>query len=168
MKGIQLDELSDEVRAQLGLANSQDEEIVAPRVEALGKVLRALKGLTNQQAISVLSQAQEHIMGKHVSVPGRPLTLQFIIQTVAIVFNQTVDDLKGRRRTTDLALARQVAMYVAGMNEKYTLTAIGDALGGRSPATISHGFQLVAEKIRFSATLRSKVSDIRIELSGGD
>lgn len=68
-------------------------------------------------------------------------------------------DLKQRKREVGIAEARQVAMYLLCMTSKYTLTYIGQQIGGRSPATVSHAFQKIAGKINNDPALKRKVDD---------
>jgi len=168
--GVPIDELDEFTRKKLGIELNLSDEMVAPRLDALGKVFRALKGLTNNNALWVLDQAWAQITGDKVvdsPLTKQPVTVNSVVNVVASVFNMTADDLKNRSRTEDIVLARQIAMYVLSVTNKYTLTTIGDALGGRSPATISHGFQRIAQRLSKNQTLRNKVEEIQLQISGG-
>ena len=83
-----------------------------------------------------------------------------ILDVVAGEFNLEVDDLLSRKRDRNTARARQVAMYILWLGDT-TLRAIGREIGGRSPATVSHGFQVIAEAIREDEELREKVNRIK-------
>jgi len=168
--GVSISELDELTRKKLGIELNLPDEMVAPRLDALGKVFRALRGMTNNNALWVLDQARSQIIGDRVvdsPLTKQPVTVNSVVNVVASVLNMTADDLKNRSRTPDVALARQVAMYVLSITDKYTLTTIGDALGGRSPATISHGFQRIAQRLPKNQTLRNKVEDIQLQISGG-
>lgn len=67
-----------------------------------------------------------------------------IVQMVAEEFGLTADDLTGRVRTAKIALARQVAMYFIRQKTGLTLADTGHLLGGRTPATVSWGYQRIA------------------------
>lgn len=169
--GIPITELDEFTRKKLGIEVNLPDEMVAPRLDVLGKVFRALKGLTNNNALWVLDQARAQITGEAAvgsPLTKQPVTVNFVVNVVAAVFNMTADDLKNRSRTVDIVLARQVAMYVLSITDKYTLATIGDALGGRSPATISHGFQRIAQRLPKNQTLRNKVEEIQLQISGGE
>ncbi|KKN60095.1 hypothetical protein LCGC14_0535640 [marine sediment metagenome] len=98
---------------------------------------------------------------------NQPVTMGLIIGTVAAVFVVDTSALIGRGRTAEVAQARQAAMYVMSMTDKYTLAAIGGSLGGRSPATVSHGFQVIAKSIKRQITLRNKIKEVQGILSRG-
>ena len=54
------------------------------------------------------------------------------------------EDITGRKRDAKTALARQMVMYYTYQNTDLRLQQIGDILGGRTPATVSYGYQKIA------------------------
>ncbi len=83
-----------------------------------------------------------------------------VFKVVAAAFDVAPAALTLRSREANTNEARQVAMYVICKTEEYSFTAIGKALGGRSPATVSHGFQRIAELLPHDKALESRVSRI--------
>ena len=75
-------------------------------------------------------------------------------------------DLKQRKRDKNVAEARQVAMYLLWKTDKYTLLVIGRAMGGRSPATVSHAFNTIATRISREPELQDRVTKIQRLLVG--
>ncbi|MFC1928416.1 chromosomal replication initiator protein DnaA [Chloroflexota bacterium] len=90
-----------------------------------------------------------------------PTTPSLIMEAVVNSFHLTPSDLKSRKRDEATALARQVAMYLIRQETNCSLGEIGQQLGGRSPATISHAYQKIASDINNSPSLRRKISDIQ-------
>lgn len=72
-------------------------------------------------------------------------TPEQVIEIVATHYGLTVADIKGRRRTADIAHARQVAMYLLREEHALTLPNIGALLGGRDHTTVRHGVGRVVE-----------------------
>ena len=91
----------------------------------------------------------------------RTLTPPQIIETVADFYNTTTDALIGPDRTKDLAMSRQVAMYLIREETDASLPAVGDALGGRDHTTIMYGYKKVADMIERDDSLRRQVIAIR-------
>ena len=89
-----------------------------------------------------------------------------IIKAVVEVFGLTVDDLKGRRRDANTALARQVAYYLIRQGADYSLAKVGQALGGRSPAAVSYGYQRVADAINKDRHLNELISKCQRRKAG--
>lgn len=85
------------------------------------------------------------------------------VQVVAMCCGLNEDDLTGRSRLAFINRARQVAMYLLIMDD-YRLREVGEALGGRTPATITHGFQRIAREIRKNKRLDLLVERIKEEL----
>ena len=93
-----------------------------------------------------------------------PPTPELIIEAVVNSFQLTPSDLRSRKRDETTALARQVAMYLIRQETDCSLAAIGQALGGRNPATISHAYQKIASTIISSPSIRRKVFNIQRSL----
>jgi len=99
--------------------------------------------------------------------PAAPVTPKLIMEAVVTNFQLTPSELRGRKRDEITALARQVAMYLIRQETDCSLSEIGQELGGRTPATVSHAYQKIAEDITNSPSLRRKVSKIQQELAAG-
>lgn len=89
------------------------------------------------------------------------LTLDQVIQSVAQFYNLDQDDLRGRRRTKLVALARQVAMYLSREETDASLAVIGAALGDRDHTTVLHGHDKIAHAMDQDDQLRRDVLAIK-------
>jgi len=91
----------------------------------------------------------------------RTLTPPQIISVVADFFNSTPEALIGPDRTKDLAMWRQVAMYLIREETDASLPAVGEALGGRDHTTIMYGYKKIADMIERDDGLRRQVIALR-------
>ncbi len=123
------------------------------RVVAYAKLMRVI--LTPE----IAAKALEDISSKKPG--GNSVTPDLILETVADIFQLSLQDLKGRKRDSEVALARQVAMYLIRQETDYSLDKIGGELGGRSPATVSHAYTKIAEEISSNPYLKRKIHDIQ-------
>ena len=89
-----------------------------------------------------------------------------IIDAVADVFGLSRDELVGRSRSHDIALPRQVAMYLMREEVNASLPQIGEALGGRDHTTVMYACEKVADMIERDDRLRRQVLQIREHLYG--
>ena len=89
-----------------------------------------------------------------------------VIQKVAEAFGVAVDRILGRERTQEIALPRQVAMYLLREEANISLPQIGDALGGRDHTTVMYACQKVADMLERDDRLRRRVIDIREQIYG--
>ncbi len=96
----------------------------------------------------------------------KQLVPEEVIQTVADSFGLTKDRLLGRDRSRQVALPRQVAMYLLREEANISLPQIGAALGGRDHTTVMYGCDKVADLLERDHGLRRQVVDIREHLYG--
>jgi chromosomal replication initiator protein len=92
------------------------------------------------------------------------LTLDQILQAVARHYKVAEADLVGRSRRKEVALARQMAMYLAREETSASLSKIGLALGGRDHTTIMHGIDKIATQIEADDAMRRDAIAIRERL----
>jgi chromosomal replication initiator protein len=89
-----------------------------------------------------------------------------VIRKVADAYGTTVDRIIGRGRTQEIALPRQIAMYLLREEANISLPQIGDALGGRDHTTVMYACQKVADMLERDDHLRRQVIDIREQIYG--
>ncbi len=94
----------------------------------------------------------------------RTLSSSHIIETVARHYNLSLEILKGRDRSKDVALARQVAMYLIREETDASLPAIGEALGDRDHTTVMYGCEKVADMVERDDSIRRQLIAIRERL----
>jgi chromosomal replication initiator protein len=59
-----------------------------------------------------------------------------------------VNDLRGNRRTADVAYARQIAMYLSRELTEASLPGIGKSFGGRHHSTVIHAVNKVERQLK--------------------
>lgn len=89
-----------------------------------------------------------------------------VVRAVAGAFGVSVDRLMGRDRSREVALPRQVAMYLLRQEANVSLPQIGEALGGRDHTTVMYACEKVADMIERDDRLRRQVIQIREQLFG--
>ncbi|MBN1965563.1 MAG: chromosomal replication initiator protein DnaA [Anaerolineae bacterium] len=96
--------------------------------------------------------------------PRKTQTVEAVLEVVADYHNLSVDDLTGPRRTKEVALARQEAMYLARETTEASLPQIGDAIGGRDHTTIMYGYNKIADGVETDEELRKEIRQLRMKL----
>jgi chromosomal replication initiator protein len=76
----------------------------------------------------------------------RPLTPETIMKAVSEHYGMKVNDLKAKKRTKDIALPRQVAMYISRELTDASLSEIGKTAGGKDHATVIYACKQVEGK----------------------
>jgi chromosomal replication initiator protein len=92
-------------------------------------------------------------------------SIKKIMSVVADYFKLTVDDLKGKRRTNQIANARQIAMYLCRILTDETYPRIGTEFGGRDHSTVIFAFEKISENIKSDAELEKQISDLKLKMS---
>jgi chromosomal replication initiator protein len=96
----------------------------------------------------------------------RELAPDQIVKLVAEAFGITVDQIMARDRTRQVALPRQIAMYLLREEARISLPQIGEVLGGRDHTTVMYACDKVSEMLEQDDRLRRQVVDIRDQLYG--
>lgn len=81
------------------------------------------------------------------------ITVDVIQRTVADYFNLSPNELKGKKRTRQVAFPRQIAMFIAREITEASMTDIGLEFGGRDHTTVMHACQRVESRMRTDPTL---------------
>ncbi len=76
----------------------------------------------------------------------RPVTVDAIQKMVCEFYNISLSDIKAKRRTKDIALPRQVAMYLAKQVTEASLNDIGKHFGGKDHATVIYACRQIEER----------------------
>jgi chromosomal replication initiator protein len=92
------------------------------------------------------------------------LTGEQVIEAVAERYGLQVEQLLGRTRARDVALPRQIAMYLIREETDTSLPKIGEMLGGRDHTTVLYGADKISERIETDGSLRRDVMAIRERL----
>ena len=138
--------------------------MVAERVDSN---IRELEGALNRLIMQARLANTSLSVGLAASIlnnlaPQRtPCTPVTVIRVVAEHFRLHPDDLTGRRRTKDIAAARQIAMYLLREENGLSLPAIGEQLGGRDHSTVRYGVEQVNIELERDEALRREIVTLR-------
>ena len=75
------------------------------------------------------------------------ITIEKIISHICKYYNLQNDDLIGKKRPKNIALPRQIAMYLSRRLTDASLPKIGSSFGGRDHTTVIHAYEKI-EKMR--------------------
>ncbi len=80
-----------------------------------------------------------------LSVSNGQITVENIQKTVADFYKIKVADMYSKRRPANIALPRQIAMYLAKELTQKSLPEIGDLFGGRDHTTVLHAVRKISD-----------------------
>jgi len=94
------------------------------------------------------------------------ISADLILETVAKYFNVRPSDIKGRRRTKQVVLPRQVAMYLVRKLTEHSLPEIGEICGGRDHTTVLHAYERIETDIKRNVKIKELVSKLTTQIQG--
>ena len=109
--------------------------------------------------LDVAIEAAQNIAGtKNVAAQ---LSEQKVINVVADYYNLAPNQLVGKVRTGQLALARHVAMYLIRINIDVPLNKIGNMFGGRDHTTVMNGISKVESMLKTDEALKAAIEELQ-------
>jgi len=87
-----------------------------------------------------------------------------VVDLVARSFNLTKERLISRDRSRNVALPRQIAMYLLRRESDISLPQIGKVLGGRDHSTVVYAIDKITELLESDDRLRKQVVQLRQKL----
>ena len=129
---------------------------------SLNKLI-ALHKLKNEEInIMLAAEALKDIVSPNET---KQVTPELILEIVAEHFSITISDLKSGKRNSNIAIPRQIAMYLCRAMTDTPLKSIGIMLGGRDHSTVSHGVEKVAEELKLDEALNNTVEIIKKKIN---
>ena len=110
-----------------------------------------------QNSLSQLMKSQE----------GRRITPELIISVVCDQYGVTQEDVVSKKRSRDIAVPRQIAMYLCRDLTQLSTTNIGRAFGGRDHTTVMHGCDKIAEEMKNNFSFKKRIEELTAMVKNG-
>ena len=128
-------------------------EWIASRVttnirELYGALTRAVSFASIRGEDLTIDLAKEALRDILPKAYQHPVTVEAVQAEVARQFGLHVNDLRGNRRTQEVAYARQIAMYLARDLTETSLPQIGARFGGRHHTTVIYAIDKVERQLK--------------------
>lgn len=92
------------------------------------------------------------------------VSADLILETVAKYFNVRPSDIKGRRRTKQVVLPRQVTMYLVRKLTEHSLPEIGEICGGRDHTTVLHAYERIETDIKRNVKIKELIGKLTSQI----
>ncbi|HBY56653.1 MAG TPA: chromosomal replication initiator protein DnaA [Candidatus Atribacteria bacterium] len=133
--------------------------------------IRQLEGaLTKLIAFSTLTKnilsiplAQE-ILKDIIPIENKEISINQIQKITADYFNIKLSALLSKKRTKNIVMARQVAIYLSRELTDFSLPAIGEIFGGKDHTTILHSYSKIKNKIEKDKSLKSVIENLTLKI----
>ena len=129
---------------------------------SLNKLI-ALHKLKNEEINIVLAaEALKDIVSPDEK---RKITPELILEIVSEHFGVSISDLKSNKRNSEIAMPRQIAMYLCRSMTDTPLKTIGIILGGKDHSTVSYGVDKITLEIKNDEILSNTVDIIKKKIN---
>ena len=153
-KKAQLDNIIIDDEILSNIANRIDSNI--RELEGTLNKLIAKSSLTNSPiTMEMAERAINDIVAQQEN------SAEFIQETVAKYFNINAKDLRGSKRSNDIAFPRQIAMYLCRNVAQMSLPQIGKDFGKRDHTTVMHACTKIENEIKENQNTKLIVESVK-------
>ena len=143
------------------------EEVAAYIAKRLKSNVRELEGALQQivayqqfqpeASRNITVELAKRVLRDQFSIVANLVTIENIQKTVADYYKIKVADMHSKRRPANIALPRQIAMYLARELTQHSLPEIGENFGGRDHATVMHAVKKISQERQNNAELNHEL-----------
>jgi chromosomal replication initiator protein len=142
------------------------QEITSVRdLEGILARLFAFSSLTKQPISFNLTQTMLAQTADIVQEQTPYIDFDRILKCIHRFYKYDLDDLRSKKRTKELVLARQVAMLLMKKMTNKSLRDIGKFLGNRNHATVKHGMLKIEEQMRYNHQFCAHIRHMQQEVT---
>ena len=145
-----------------------DDEILSNIANRIDSNIRELEGTLNKLIAkssltnsSITMEMAEKAINDIVSQKDKVISSDFIQETVAKYFNISSKDLKGSKRSNDIAFPRQIAMYLCRNVAQMSLPQIGKDFGKRDHTTVMHACNKIEKEMKDNQNTKLIVESVK-------
>ena len=131
---------------------------------SLNKLIALYKLNNNNNPIDI-ALAAEALKDIISSDNRREVTPELILDIVADHFGITVADLKSKKRDSEIAVPRQICIYLMRTMTDTALKGIGAVLGGKDHSTVKYGVEKIAKDIESDEMMANTINIIKKKIN---
>ncbi len=152
------------------IANKVSEDVVEFIANSCQNDVRFLEGAINRLMAYTAMVVPDHINLEFANEALKDFinkniysenSIEGIQQAVADYYHITVADLKGKKKSANIAYPRQVGMYLCRMMTDETFPRIGLEFGGRDHSTVIHACDKIEKDLKTNPTLVNALKEIK-------
>ena len=139
------------------------DEVAAFIAKRLKSNVRELEGAVAYQQFQPAADREitidvaKRVLRDQFTVSNTMITIETIQKTVADYYKIKVADMHSKRRPANIALPRQIAMYLAKELTQHSLPEIGANFGGRDHTTVMHAVRKISQERMGNAELNHEL-----------
>ncbi|MBQ6847703.1 MAG: chromosomal replication initiator protein DnaA [Clostridia bacterium] len=146
-----------EISEHIAFYIAENIKVNTRQLEGVVKKIQAYISIQNK--VPTVSAVQGIIKDIISDTKPEPIKVETIISEVAHTYNISESDILSNRKTADLVLARQVAMYIARHTTDLSFKAIGEAFG-KDHTTVLYNVNKIEEFLKDKPYQKELVDDL--------
>ncbi len=127
--------------------------------ELEGALIRAIAYSLLEEKPVTLDSTRD-VLKDLLKEPKKLVTVDFIQRCVAEEFGTSLLDLKTKRRTKNIVLPRQIAMYLSRELTDLSFPEIGESFGGKDHTTVLHSYNKIKAVIEDDEVLKNRLEKV--------
>ena len=127
------------------------------RMEGALTNLIGYASLVNSENAVTLEKARDLLADAFCEEEESQVDIEKIQKKTAECFNIDPAEIVGKRRPANIAIARQIAMFISRKLTTHSLQEIGRRFGGRDHGTVMHAIKVVGDAIESDENMRRRV-----------
>jgi len=146
-------------------------EVIDFIAEKIPSNIRQLEGaLTKLVAFSTFTKKElsvslaQDILKDIIPLENKKISIDQIQKMVTDYYTIKINSLLSKKRTKDIVLARQVAIYLSRELTDLSLTSIGEAFGRRDHTTIIHSYTKIKNKIKKDKGFKGVINNLTLDI----
>ena len=134
--------------------------------ELEGLLLRviAYASFTNRK---INLELTKEVLQEFICDANKNFNIATIMSAVAENFEIKISDLKSKKRTRNISIPRQIAMYLCRTHTKLSLPEIGRRFGGKDHTTVIFANTKISKLININSDLKKTVNNIIANIESG-
>ena len=146
-------------------------EVIDFIAEKIPSNIRQLEGaLTKLVAFSTFTKKElsvslaQDILKDIIPLENKKISIGQIQKAVTDYYTIKINSLLSKKRTKDIVLARQVAIYLSRELTDLSLTSIGEAFGRRDHTTIIHSYTKIKNKMEKDKSFKGIIKNLVLSI----
>ncbi len=138
---------------------------ISSNIRVLEGSLIRIVAFSNLTRTDITLDLAKDVLKNIIKTEEKPVPIESIQKAVASHFNLKVSDLKAKRKTKQIVLARQIAIYLSRRLTKSSLVEIGERFGGKDHSTILHAINKIKEQMQIDQKIVQIIQRIESRLN---
>ena len=103
----------------------------------------------------------KHLLSDILSANEKTISIDNIQQQVSSYYNLQLSDMRSSRRSMNIAMPRQIAMYLSKALTSFSYPEIGKAFGGKDHTTVMHATKKIELLLENDQKLKKQIFDLK-------